>query len=491
MITNLFNVQQGSMASQAMDAAQAEELAKTMTVGHAYLGAPGSMVGGGALQMEAIDGLLHSVTYDSSNLVLWPAIPQDRAYSLVEQYVRQNSFGSQGSPYIPEAGSPQMEDSSYDRHAQKVVFFATRRGVSLPSTLVRMNFGGDVESMEAMSGTNWMLERLERELYKGLSDFSNNGAFDGSLAAIPSKISNLNLAGIEQQIRVGDQDYTAQSAAFDGFGGQKTVIQDQLGQIVDETAIEDLANTLVENFGHPSEFHAQPKNMSDFVKQFYPKERVNAMGMQDARAGYIVRTMATTAGDIALKANVFLRPKQAILANNARPGTPSAPASAAGTTATDGQSSLKNADVYVYQVTGVNEQGESASFAAAAAVTLTADAQNVKLTIAQPASGSAPTHYAVYRTAKTGAGQAQFVGYVKFAGASTVFVDRGAKTQGGATGYMLDLRQEIVVWKQLSPLMRLNLAQVSMSKEFILWLAGCVICAAPRKLGLIQNIGNA
>lgn len=491
MITNLFNVQQGSMASAAVDAAQAEELAKTMTVGHAYLGAPGSLTGGSAMQMESIDSVLHSVTYDSSHLQLWPAIPQDRAYSLVEQYVRTNSYGDGGSPYIPEAGSPAMNDSEYNRHAQKVVFFATRRGVSLPSTLVRMNFGGDIESKEAEAGTLWMLEKLERELYKGLADFSNNGAFDGAMSAVAPKLSNLNLAGIEQQIRAGDSDYTAQSLAFDGYGGQQSVITSKDGDLIDETVIEDLANVLVENFGHPNELHAAPKQISDFVKQFFPKERVNQLGLQDARAGYVVRTMATTAGDISLKANVFLKPKESARSNNARAGVPAAPASAAAALASDGDSKLKAGEQYIYQVTAANEQGEGASYVESSAVTIANDGENVKVTIAQPVSGAAPTHYAVYRTSKNGSGARKFIGYVARSGASTVFTDRGAKMEGAATAYMLDLRPEIVVWKQLAPLMRLNLAQISMAKEFILWLAGCVICAAPRKMGIIENIGRA
>jgi len=491
VIQNLFNVQQGNMASQAVDAAQAEELAKTMTVGHAYLGAPGNLVGGAALQMESIDSVMKSVTYDSSHIKLWSAIPQDKAYSLVEQYVRTNSYGDGGSPYIPEAGSPSMNDSEYNRHAQKVVFFATRRGVSLPSTLVRMNFGGDIESKEAEAGTLWMLEKLERELYKGLADFSNNGAFDGAQSAIAPKLSNLNLAGIEQQIRSGDSDYTAQSAAFDGYGGQQSVIFDRAGELIDETVIEDLANVLVENFGHPNEIHAAPKQISDFVKQFYPRERVNQLGLQDARAGFVVRTMATTAGDIALQANVFLKPKESARGSNARAGVPNAPVSATAALATDGDSKLKNGDTFIYQVTSANEQGEGASYAESASIAVDADAKNIKLTIVQPSGGAAPTHYAVYRTAKSGAGARQFVGYVSRTGSSTVFVDRGAKQQGAATAYMLDLRSEVMVWRQLAPLMRLNLAQVSMAKEFILWLAGCVICAAPRKLGIIENIGRA
>lgn len=504
MFDDLFSTEMNSGASQAMDAEQAEELLKTFQVGHGYLGSPTSLVGGGALGAESIDGTLKSVTYDATNLVMWPSIPQDRAYSLVEQYVRTNAYGDGGSPYIPESGSPVMNDSEYNRHAQKVVFFSTRRGVSLASTLVRQNFGGDMEGRETQGGTLWMLERLERELYKGCGDFSNLGSFDGSIGAIPVKIQNLNLSGVDVQIRSGDTDYAAQARAFDGYGGAQTVIFSKNGDIVNEGDYEDLANVLVENFGRPVEAHQAPKTLSDFIKQFYPKERVNTLGIADGRAGYIVKTMTTTAGDIALRPNVFLKPKQAKKSMNDRIGVPSIPAgleNAATASVIVGSgnaldqaaasSKLVAAEIYAYEVTGVNEQGESAASLVSVSATVAVTGNNVSFFIVDPVSGNAPTHYAVYRTAKTGSGAKQFIGYVARSGAKTKFVDLGNKIQGGATMYMFDMRPECLVWKQLSPLLKINLAAISTAKEFLLWLAGCVIMAAPRKSGMVDGIGRA
>ncbi len=490
MFNDFLNAQHGAIYSTALDQSQAEELAKTMVVGHGYLGAPGSLVGGGAMQMESIDGTLKSVTYDASHIVFWSSIPQDRAYSLVEQYVRTNSYGDGGSPFVPEAASPQMNDSEYNRHAQKVVFLATRRGVSIPSTLVRMNFGGDLEGREAQSGTLWMLERLERALYKSQADFSNGGKFDGAISAIPSKIQNIELAGLEQQIRSGDSDFSAQSRAFDGYGGQTSVISDLAGAVIDETAIEQLANILVENFSHPGELHLSPKGTSDFVRQFYPKERVTQLGVLDGKAGYIVKTFSTTAGDIALKANVFLKPKENPKSQNDRPGVPGAPASvAAAQVASD--SRLKTGDKYVYEVSACNEQGEGAATAVSAQITVAADGNIVNLTIASPTSGGGVTHYAVYRTSPQGSGARSFIGYVARSGANTTFTDRGDKNEGASTGFLLDMRSEILVWKQLAPLMKINLAQVSLAKEFILFLSGVLLVFAPRKLGVFANIGKA
>lgn len=505
MFDDLFSVEIGASASQAMDAGQAEELLKTLQVGHGYLGAPTSLVGGGALGVESIDGTLKSVTYDATNLVMWPSISQDRAYSLVEQYVRTNAYGDGGSPYIPESGSPVMNDAEYNRSAQKVMFFSTRRGVSLAATLVRQNFGNDIESLETQNGTLWMLEKLERELYLGNALYSNAGAFDGSLAAIPIKMQNLNLMGTDQQIRSGNSDFSAQARAFDGYGGNQSVIFSKTGDILNESDIEYEANVLVENFGRPSELHLPPKQLSDFIKQFYPKERVNQLGVESGRAGYIVREMVTTAGGIQLRPNVFLKPKQAVKMNPDRQGVPSVASGilnnasqsvVTGSGHTMDQaaaaSQLNEGDVYVYQVTACNEQGEASAYLQTVAVTISATGNQVTFKIQDPTSGNQPTHYAVYRTNNTGAGTPLFVGYVaRSATGSTIFTDLGNRAPGGAIAFMFDMRPEVMIWRQLSPLLKINLAAISTAKEFLLWLAGALILFAPRKSGIIENIGVA
>lgn len=490
MFEDLFNTGLNSGASQSMDAQQAEELVKTLQIGHANgLNAPGSLVGGAALVAESLDSTLKSVTFDATNLVLWPSIAQDRAFSLTEQYVRTNSYGDGGSPYISEGGSSAMNDSEFNRHNQKVVFFSTRRGVSLASTLVRQALGADPETRENQAGTLWMLEKLERELYKGLADFSNAGEFDGAISAIPLKLQNLNLSGAELQIIQGENDITAQMRAFDGFGGDNLVIADKKGLYLDETDFEEEANALLENAGRPNQCHLAPKSMSDFVRQFFPKERVNQLGMADGKAGYVVREMVTTAGGIQLKPNVFLKPKQKSKSQPDRAGVPVGTlvfgAYAYGAAASE----LKAGEVYGYAVAPCNEQGENVAQPVAANATVPSNGEKVSFTITDASSNA--THYAVYRTASTGSGNKEFIGFVRRAAGATTFTDLGKKVQGSANAYMLDMRPEIMVWRQLAPLMKINLAPITTAKEWLLWLAGTLIIFAPRKSGFFKNIGRA
>jgi len=468
----------------------ATDLAKTMQFGHANgTVAPASYQGGAVFQMESVDATLKSVTYDQSHFVLWPTIAQARAFSLVEQYNRVTGYGDNGSAYIPESGSPRMNDSEYNRQGAKVVFLATRRGVPMVSQFLRMHAPTDIEGAETQSGTLWLLEKLERELYFGSGQFSNAGAFDGSIAAIPVKIQNLNLSGLDAEIRRGDTDEMALARSFEGYSADQSVIQDLAGEILDEDALEALAQKIMQNLGRPKTLDCDTKTMSDFIRTFLPKERVNPMGILDGRAGYVVRTYASLAGDIALRPNVFLFPKKKKFAR-AAPGTLGAPASASASQAA-GSSDLKNGDILVYEVASCNEQGEGSATVVASSLTVSADGNRVTLTIGDPSSGT-PTHYAVYRTDKTGAAATrEFIGYVRRSGTSTSFIDDGKKLPGGAQAFMLDMRPDILQVRQLAPLLKLPQGQIGTAREYILWLAVTLIVAHPRAQGVCDRIGRA
>jgi hypothetical protein len=92
---------------------------------------------------------------------------------------------------------------------------------------------------------------------------------------------------------------------------------------------------------------------------------------------------------------------------------------------------------------------------------------------------------------ESGSGVPKFIGYVARSGATTTFVDKGAKIEGAMSAYMLDMNADTLVWKQLAPLTRINLAQLSLAKEFLLFLAGALIVFKPRMLGVYQNIDRS
>lgn len=418
------------------------------------------------------------------NLKLWPALSIDKAYNLFEQYNRLVGYGSDASPYIGEGGSGQEEDSTYVRDGQRIAFFSKRRKVSHQMTLVRTSVG-DVVAQQAKEGTMDLLKNVERELYWGHAHFTDaNGDQTGATADLP--VNSIAMSGLLQQILKGDRDSQFISKDFEGWGAESTsIVKDLAGASFAQDDVEDLAVKALENFGAPTQFHAEPLAISTFVRQFYPQFR-SEPGLSGQTVGYDVSKVTTTAGAIDLKPNLFLRPRQQVRSSAVNASAPSiAGLSIAGTAA--GSGSDLAAGAYSYALTLVNDFGESAPVLTASAVSPTAG-QRVTIAI----TGSVPStakYYKLYRSANgAAASTAQFIGNYRV-GISAI-VDAGRKRPGLGEAFLLDLGAESMKFKQLAPLAKMNLAVVTTALEFLLLMYGALFVYAPRFQGVMRNVGK-
>lgn len=459
---------------------EVEALNKAITAGYGGAGKPTDLTYGGVLQAESLESTLKSITFDMKNLKFWPAISVDKAYNLFEQYNRLIGYGSDSSPYIGEGGAPREEDSTYIRDGQRIVFFGTRRKVSHQMTLVRTTVG-DIVAQQAKEGTMHLLKNVEREMYWGHAHFTNaaTGSQDGSLSDLPANSIAMN--GLLQQLLKGDDDSQQKSKEFDGYGEVRSIAQDLDGAVLAQDDLEDLTVIALENFGNPSELHIEPLALSSFVKQFYPQFR-SAPGLSGQSVGYDVNKMITSAGNIEFKPNLFLRPRGRARAIGIS-GAPVAPVIAAVGVATNPVGSLTAGDSFDYKVTAVNDHGEgSISNVQAAVVQANGSAQ---FSIGAVAGAK---YYKVYRKS-TGAatGSEQFIGNYKSSGDVT---DSGAKGAGLGEAFLLDMSSEVMRFKQLSPLSKINFAIVTTALEFAVVLYGALFVYAPRFNCLFKNVGK-
>lgn len=479
----LNQIQQG-LEQGLVSQAEIENLNKALSAGYGYAGRPTDLTQGGVLQTESLESTLKVVTFDMKNLKLWPSLSIDKAYNLFEQYNRLVGYGSDASPYIGEGGSGQEEDSTYVRDGQRIAFFSKRRRVSHQMTLVRTSVG-DIVAQQAKEGTMDLLKNVERELYWGHAHFADaNGDQSGATADLP--VNSIAMSGLLQQILKGDQDSQFVSKDFDGWGAESTsVVKDLAGVSFAQDDIEDLAVKALENFGAPTEFHAEPLAISTFVRQFYPQFR-SEPGLAGQTVGYDVSKVTTTAGSIDLKPNLFLRPRQQVRPSAVNASAPStAGLSIAGTAA--GSGSDLAAGSYHYALTLVNDFGESAPILTSAAVTATAG-QSVTIAI----TGSIPAnvkYFKLYRSANgAAAASAQFIGNYRVGIAA--IKDAGRKRPGLGEAFLLDLGAESMKFKQLAPLAKMNLAVVTTAVEFLLLLYGALFVYAPRFQGVMRNVGK-
>jgi hypothetical protein len=483
MYTDAMNQIMQGLEQGIVSQAEVEALNKAITAGYGGAGRPTDLVYGGVIQTESLESTLKVVTFDMKNLKFWPAVTIDKAYNLFEQYNRLVGYGSDSSPYIGEGGAGQEEDSTYVRDGQRIAFFSKRRKVSHQMTLVRTTVG-DVVAQQAKEGTMDLLKNVERELYWGHAHFVDAlGKQTGAIGDLP--VNSLAMSGLLQQLLKGDSDSQFRALDFEGWGSESnSIFKDLAGATFVQDDVEEMAVRCLENFGAPSQFHAEPIAISAFVRQFYPQFRSDP-GLSGQTVGYDVSKVTTTAGVVDLKPNLFLRPRQQVRPAAVNANCPNI-ASASVTAAAAGSGSALPAGDFKYAVTFVNDFGESAPVVTATAVTVTAG-QEVTLTI--PFIPTGTKYMKVYRSASgAAASTAQFIGNYKVGLAA--YKDVGWKKPGLGEAFLLDMSAETMKFKQLAPLAKMNLAVVTTALEFLLLMYGALFVYAPKFNAVMRNVGK-
>lgn len=207
--------------------------------------------------------------------------------------------------------------------------------------------------------------------------------------------------------------------------------------------------------------------------------------------------MSTQAGDINFVSDVFVRKGGAAPASATSNKAPNAPTVSIGTPGGTG-SKFVTADAgdYKYQITAVNQYGESAPTALSAAASITAGL-SVTNTVTDGGGTFGATGYKIYRTDKTAvAGTCVFqvsLPRAKVANvyqATTPFTDDNTYIQGTFAGVMLDMTAQALAFKQLSPLIKIPLATIAASIRWMQLLYGTPIVYAPKKHVVFRNIGG-
>ena len=465
-------------------------LRKALTVDHTYENAPGTFTGAGALQVESLDSSLKSVTFTDKHLAIWPRIPKDKAYSTVEEYVRQTSYGESqnGGFFDSEAGvAPHSEDPNWNRQLQKVRYIGTTRSVAHVATLVR-TIGSPMIAKAVEAGTKWILQQMERQLWLANGYFQNaNGDFDGDTADVPA--TSLKYNGLDQQIRAGDSDAKAKYTGFEGYDDDISVVLNMEGNVPDEDAIEEGARIQASNFGIPTHLFLDYKAHSDISRTFYPKEWYPRPGMQqNGSAGFVLSKFVSSAGIFEFVGTRFLSPRRTVL-SAAQADAPLVPVVVGAPTAVADADSNLAAGTYYYRVSSIGQTGESTACAETAGVLTAPGTDSVQITINAGTAGG--QYYAIFRTETTGSDWL-FVGFVADStgnGGGATFLDAGNWEPGTARAYQLSLSADELVWKQLAPLMKMDLATISPAYRWMQLLYGTPIVFAPRHHIIFDNIG--
>lgn len=449
-----------------------EALNKALEVGY-VTGVDGTQ-GADALRVQSLEGSFKVLTFSQKNAVLWQKITKVPAYSTVEEYNELNKYGADGNSFLPAGTAPEEDDSEYTRRASYVKYMGTLRKVSHPTTLVR-TMAGDIIARENQNGILKLIRDIENALFWA----------DSTLKA-PALTTGYEFDGLNKLI---------DSANYIDAGGAD----------LSEGMIEDTAELIVEGYGIPSDLFLGSKAGTNFTKSLLPKGRAiypNAGANPGLTAGAVVNQVATNGGLINLNPSVFLNAGRSAKTTPPAAATstkaPTAPASitAAAMTGSTGKFRTAQEGVLNFKVTACNRFGESQPTAAGGTTTVSSadHAKYIPLTITNAASVvTVPDWYNVYAT-EPGGSTYYLVAQVPVTSGqtgnngTTVYNYLGLIMANTSTAFMGDMTEENLIFKQLAPLMQMDLARTDPNIRWMILLYGMVQLFAPKKWARIINI---
>lgn len=442
---------------------------------------------GAPLKVESLDKTLKVITFKESEIVLWKKIPKTPAYNTVEEYNQQASYGTDRGGFITEGELPIEEDSTYIRRAQLVKFLGVTKSVTHPMTLVN-TMAGNVIDREVKAGSLWILRKLDRSLTKGDS------------ALVPQEFN-----GLYAQHQRNDAWPTLNSYM------DSEVVVDLRGDTMKEKYIEGGAEGIIENFGLGNEMFAPPKVFSDFVKNFYGNKFINPNTQQTAAGimGQRVNEFDSQFGRIGLNWDIFMnKPANKVLTTpadtvNAPTAVTAGSVAIVAPTVTNSKWAAGDAGSYFYAVAAMNRFGESALTLVDAVIRAVAAGGALDLTFTDGGGANPATAYVIYRSNKGAATSAGATYYPIFTVSKAEFT---AGYDGAAAGkvrdndrwlpncnqaFLIQNDEEVHAFKQLAPLMKMDLAIISPAYRFMVLLYGTPLLYAPKKMTRFINIGLA
>jgi hypothetical protein len=454
---------------------QLQSLMKALEAG-SYNAAPGQLAQGAALMVEDLSPVMHNVTFDDSHIKLQKMLPSKDVKSQLHQFNRQLDYGIFGGSAQFEGGIGEEDTTNYVRAVVPMSYYSTTRRVTVAANMIGAFDGVKAEDRASADAAMKLAGDIEFDLFRGQSDFSNAGVFDGNPLAV-AKVPNM--IGLDQQVRQSDAQSNTQDLMFAEYGSDQTVIL-SVGGALAQSIIEDSSVRSAMNMGAADRLVLDPITLSQYNKIAHAKERIMLAGSPQEATGAHLRTQWTSSAIVSLEASRFLsgktRPARARSGSPAQAAAPAlADAGAAG--------SLLQAATYFYYVTAVSMRGESLPSASASQV-VAAAGDKVTVTITAVAGAQ---YYNVYRSDANGsAASAKFIGKISQSIGNPVFSDLGNRQGGSVTGFLVQGNTMSIA--QLAPYSKLKLAinDLSLPEAHFRFLSLAVF--QPRKNVLLENI---
>lgn len=446
------------------------------------------------LKVESLETALKLLTFRMQDIALWNAIPKMPAYNTVEEFLQLESYGTDRGGFYNEGELSDVEDSTYVRRSELVKYIQVTGEVTYQAQIVKSYV--PAMQKEIQNKMMWVLRKANSAMTKADSNI------------IPQEWNSL----YKQHASIGTGEGFSYSNQEDYYSSK--VVFDLRGRALLQNDVEDGSIIVDDAYGTATDLWAPPQVLSDLAKDYYEKQRILLGGTgSNFVGGGTPKSISTTIGEIKLSHDKFMKKSPARLLSEGAQSlkAPASPTTvAAALSGADALSKFTTAEgglgtVY-YAVAAVNKNGESALKVngAPTAVTLT-NGQSINLTITGGTGANAATGYVIYRSKVTGSANPladQIPFYPLFSvsaaeltagydgGSAGVVRDRNRHLPDTETAFMTQMDDEVLSFKQLAPLSKLDLAVLSMSRRFITFLFGTPNLYSGKKMVRFVNIGR-
>lgn len=426
--------------------------------------------GGAAVRLESLQQTLKSITFQMPDIMMWRMIPKVKAYSTVEQYVKELEVGD--AHFYSEGGLPEEADSVFTKGYEIVKYLGSVGKIS--NAALSVNNLVDVKAREIANRTKGLLRKLNKTLYFGAAA-SNAYEFNGLLYHVVNNAASANVIDMQgKRLRPDDLNTAAR------------VIRD--------------------NYGVPTDMFLSPLAKEYYVKELISSKYWHVNGAQPTSIGLNPNEAMTIHGPVKFNEDVFLNSADihptyrnqsgTVIKYNGQPPTaatsskaPATPSIGSVTTPAGTGSVFLSGDAtnYDYSITAFNQYGESAPVTSTSVAVAAGD--KTVLPVTEGGGAYTATGYKVYRKLTTESTY-YYCFSVAYASSPQNVEDYNFYRHNTGMAFMLDMSpDQVVAFHQLLPYFSMPLAVIDDSIRWLQKLYGTLIVYNPYKIVVIKNIG--
>ena len=497
-----------------------------------------------ALRLENLDNTMTSVLATAEHLKIFRWLHKEPSKQPFYQWNRRESYGStRGYFGFAEGGLPNGGKGQWSRNGAYVKFLGTKGGVTHPAVLTNILGGMSVDPVaeDQLGRTMDFMQRIERAILYGDDGILDNTGVDSNYDGLVKLLTKQRTKNVI--------DMKGAPLTMDGIANvaSRLVSEGKLLSFADITLfmspqnIEDFSKLRYSTVLGTDNAISGPGTTVD-------RSDITSSARTNLLAGLSIVGQSTSFGVIPFEWSIFTEPVEGgTLLTVGDSGAPSAPTAwsitsptvsidaisdigngttgstfptgtynigtfAAGSTSSFPTNTSGSTDVaYWYRISSVNDVGESAaSYESTHAVSPTGSTQEVRIRFPR-VTGSGLTQaraYRVYR-AEVVIGTAipaatsplwQYVGYVPDSNGGNPyqeFVDRNGASSlynnirpGTNIAPLLCRNSADLCVAQMSPLLKMPLAPVSTTFEYLLLLYHTLVLKAPERQFIFKNVGR-